>query len=75
MRRIFMAAGIVAVVSAIAPAMAQDAAGLSARLDATLADFHARYGFPGDDAGWGRVGTAVAGEGAGGAFRWRQSAF
>jgi len=60
MRRIFIAAGIVAVLGAVAPASAQDVAGLSARLDATLEDFHARYGFPGATAAIARPdGTVV----------------
>jgi D-alanyl-D-alanine carboxypeptidase len=65
MRRFLFAASIIASLGAVAPVMAQDTAGLSARLDATLNDFRSRYGFPGATAAIvlpdGSVATAAAG--------------
>ena len=63
MRRVFLAIGMV--LGAVVPAAAQDIAGLSARLNATLEDFHVRYGFPGATAAIalsdGTVATAATG--------------
>lgn len=65
MRRFFAAAGILAALGAVAPAMAQDSTGLSARLEAILDDFRARYGFPGATAAIilpdGTLATAATG--------------
>ncbi|MDP2128468.1 MAG: serine hydrolase domain-containing protein [Pseudohongiella sp.] len=65
MRSIFIAASIVAIVSTVTQATAQDYFGLDARLEATLADFHARYNFPGATAAIalpdGTVVTAATG--------------
>jgi D-alanyl-D-alanine carboxypeptidase len=65
LRATAIAAGMIAGFGAAAPATAQDAAGLSARLDATLEDFQARYGFPGATAAIalpdGTVAKAAAG--------------
>lgn len=47
MCRIFILASILATLSAIVPAMARDTADLSERLEMTIADFQARFGFPG----------------------------
>ncbi|MBS9405273.1 beta-lactamase family protein [Halomonas sp. TRM85114] len=65
MRRFLIAASIVATLGAVAPVGAQDGAVLYARLEATLEDFHARYGFPGATAAIslpdGKVATAATG--------------
>ncbi len=65
MCRIFIAAGIFAVIGAITPAMAQDAADLSERLEATLDKYRVRYGFPGATAAIalpdGTLATAATG--------------
>lgn len=65
MRWILLVAGMVSIPGAFQPATAQDAAGLSARLHATLEDFRARYDFPGGTAAIalpdGTVATAASG--------------
>jgi D-alanyl-D-alanine carboxypeptidase len=47
MRKAFIAAALLALVSAATPLMAQDASALSTQLQATLKDFLDRYAFPG----------------------------
>lgn len=47
MRMVLLAGGIVLALSLGSPAVAQSAADLSERLEATLQDFQAQYGFPG----------------------------
>ncbi|MEQ8802340.1 serine hydrolase domain-containing protein [Haliea sp.] len=65
MRRFLIAASVVASLSAGEPASARDHADLSVRLDATLEDFRARYGFPGATAALaladGTIVTAATG--------------
>lgn len=65
MRRNLLAAGIVATMIAAAPGSAQDAAGLSAALEATLEAFRARHGLPGATAAIvlpdGTLATAATG--------------
>lgn len=65
MCRIFIAAGIFTVIGAITPAMAQNAPDLSDRLEATLDEYRARYGFPGATAAIalpdGTLATAATG--------------
>jgi D-alanyl-D-alanine carboxypeptidase len=47
MQSVVIATAIAATLGAVAPVTAQSTAGLSARLDMTLEEFHVRYGFPG----------------------------
>lgn len=47
MRKVFIAAGLLALASDATPLMAQDAPALSTQLQATLDDFRERYAFPG----------------------------
>lgn len=65
MRGCLIAAGIVASLSAFAPAMAQNVADVSLRLEAALEDYRARHGFPGATAAValpdGRIAAAATG--------------
>ena len=47
MHKVFIAASFLALASAAAPLMAQDAPAISTQLQAMLEDFHDRYAFPG----------------------------
>lgn len=65
MRRIFMTVAMVAIISTVTPATAQNPIDLEARLEETLADFRAHFDFPGATAAIalpdGTVATVAAG--------------
>lgn len=65
MRRIFMTVAMVAIISTVTPATAQNPIDLGARLEETLADFRAHFDFPGATAAIalpdGTVATVAAG--------------